>query len=499
MRISVRRHRTLLSLTVGLASLLAACDDESSRGATDSLAADGTFVGSACVMPLPAGQASGNVRCGSVTLPQNPETSDGMQVKLAVAILTATGEEPQPDPLLIINGGPGIPTLTMAMQAFTKEFAQPLQSRRDLVFVDHRGTGLSTPSLDCPEQRARYREALAAGGNIDYEGLSICAERLARDGVRLSDYHSAAIARDMTTVMGALGYEQWNIYGWSYGTRVTLTALRDAPERIRSVVLDSTVPLEADVQSSVSANFGAALLTLSEDCTADARCGDTYPGLQLDALRSARAKLEASPVVVKVDDAALGDTASVLVNGASFREFVLSAMYDVRLIPALPAWIAAVNNGDTTVLRPLVQQTVFDFDSTADAMFFAVLCNEELPFDDPGTFRQSPCGRLDLASPNSIEDASVRSDVRALILAGSYDPITPPDYGRLVGSALPNSTLTVFPYEAHGVLLNLHAMDGETPSAHACAARVIAAFLDAETDTAAGCIEKLPPPLFNID
>jgi pimeloyl-ACP methyl ester carboxylesterase len=305
-------------LAAALTALLAACDDERTRSAASPTPANGTFVESACMMPLPAGQQEGDVKCGFVTVAQDPADSDGALEKLAVAILAATGTGPQPDPLLIVNGGPGIPTLSVAMQAFTKEFAQPLQSRRDLVFFDQRGTGLSTPSLDCPEQRARYRELLSTSEGIDFEGLFACSERLQLAGVNLSDYTSAAIARDMVDVMKALGYDQWNVYGWSYGTRIALTALRDTPDSIRSVVLDSTVPLEVDVQSSVPQSFGSALTALFEDCAANPACDAAVPGMSLDTLRSARAKLDAEPVVVEVDDP-LGGKATVHITEICFE------------------------------------------------------------------------------------------------------------------------------------------------------------------------------------
>jgi pimeloyl-ACP methyl ester carboxylesterase len=182
-----------------------------------------------------------------------------------------------------------------------------------------------------------------------------------------------------------------------------------------------------------------------------------------------------------------------------FRELVLNAMYDVRLIPSVPALIAEVNSGDTSGLPAFAQEALFDFDTSADAMFFAVLCNEEMPFDEADTFGRSICGRLSLTTANPIEDVPVRSDVRALILAGAYDPVTPPDYGRLVESSLSNSTFVLFRYEGHGVLLNLQAEDGETPSAHTCAAAIVGAFLDdVDRDPEVACADTQPAPTFEF-
>ncbi len=137
------RHFGLLVLASAILILSAACDDEASSGG---------FKKMDCPMPIPEGQNAANIRCGTITLPEDPTQEDGATVTLAVAVLEGAANAPKAEPLLVVNGGPGIPTLAGAMQAFTSEFAEPLQTSRDIVFVDQRGTGYSLPSLDCPEQ-----------------------------------------------------------------------------------------------------------------------------------------------------------------------------------------------------------------------------------------------------------------------------------------------------------------------------------------------------------
>ncbi len=62
----------------------------------------------------------------------------------------------------------------------------------------------------------------------------------------LSLFDSAASAADVADLGRVLGFEEWNLYGISYGTRLALTVLRDHPENVRSVILDSTYPPSVD-------------------------------------------------------------------------------------------------------------------------------------------------------------------------------------------------------------------------------------------------------------
>ena len=56
-----------------------------------------------------------------------------------------------------------------------------------------------------------------------------CHDRLESQGVDLSAYNSAEIAADVEDLRLALGVERWNLYGWSYGTRIALTFPRTEP------------------------------------------------------------------------------------------------------------------------------------------------------------------------------------------------------------------------------------------------------------------------------
>ncbi|MDX1747428.1 MAG: alpha/beta hydrolase, partial [Halobacteriales archaeon] len=80
----------------------------------------------------------------------------------------------------------------------------------------------------------------------------------------------------------------------------------------------------------------------------------------------------------------------------------------------------------------------------------------------------------------------VMSDVPALVLGGTFDPITPPEFGRVAAETLTNSYFFEFPGLAHGV-----------STAHECPLAMTLAFLDDPSREPDGsCISEIDPPRF---
>ena len=90
------------------------------------------------------------VDCGMLTVPEDHSQPDGPTIRLAVAVFHALGSKPKPDPIIYLDGGPGIHTLDQAAYAFDSTFSG-FARNRDFILFDQRGVGLSEPALDCPE------------------------------------------------------------------------------------------------------------------------------------------------------------------------------------------------------------------------------------------------------------------------------------------------------------------------------------------------------------
>ena len=82
-------------------------------------------------------------RCGTLSVPLTQDGADGRRIELAVAVLPAREEMPAPDPLVILQGGPGQGAVGLA--PFYAEVFAGVRETRAVVLLDQRGTGGSSP------------------------------------------------------------------------------------------------------------------------------------------------------------------------------------------------------------------------------------------------------------------------------------------------------------------------------------------------------------------
>ena len=506
------------ALLAAVALATAACSGSSKESATPTVTPrPAHFAEAQCPVEPPAGQ-DGRTTCGFLAVPEDRAKPNGPTIKLAVAVIKSTAASTAPDPMLYLSGGPGQPALSNNMQAFDSDFAAPFQSKRDLVFFDQRGTGSSVPSLACHEVNDGFLAALAtdldnkAQSEAQDAALRTCHDRLATQDIDFTAYNSAESAADIADLMQALGYGEYNIYGLSYGTRLALETMRDRPQHIRSVVLDSTLPPQSAGDADNAASFQRALNVLVAGCKADAACDAAYPSLE-QLYFELVAKASAEPIVVEPTEQATGKTAKVVVNGDRILSGTFQALYDTGLLPLLPFAAKAIAGGNTAVLTSIAQQVAFTNNDYAQAMQIAVNCNDvtmsltekdvasatsgvrkeildgHVGITDSDALKraQDLCRAFGITKTDPRERESVTSDIPTLIIAGEYDPITPPDWGRLAAKTLSHSYVFEFPGSGHGQLFGRHA----------CAAAIAASFFDDPANAPdSSCIASLGEPKF---
>ena len=464
----------------------------------------------ACGFELPPGQDPADVTCGDLVVLENRARPNGPTVRVPFAVFNASGANPVADPLVFTgSGGPGIKELDYVSLDVVDWFGA-FHPDRDLVFYDQRGIGRARPLLDCPEQRAAFSTTRAKAQTVEEDAaewraaLHACRDRLAAEGIDFAAYTSAASALDLHDLMTALGYESWNVYSLSYGTRLALTLMRDAPEGTRSVILDSTVPVQSNYLADVAASMQRTLNLIFTSCAADPSCAALYPDLEATFFDLVD-RLNQEPVTLEGTDPISGEPITVVVTGDRLLLSVRNWLYDRTLIPLVPAVITSAARGNYQLLKSFVVHPVDD--SQAMGMFFSVNCSEELPFITPEVLVAATAGvreeikRVVLAAitqswldvcafwgtpaPPAIENEAVASDIPTLVLAGEYDPITPTAYAQLAAATLSQSHVFQFRGFAHGIFSS------------GCADELKLAFLNAPTTAPDGsCVEALPPLRF---
>ncbi len=490
------------SATVGLTSTPSAT---STPRPTD--AARSRYRSAECLFQVAAGQV---VECGYLTVPEDRRDPDGASIHLHVAVFESPNDDSADDPLVYLSGGPGSSALKELEFVFD-DLVEPFLSQRDVIVLDQRGTGFSKPAVDCPEFVEAVHDTLDRDLTIELESsltigsLVACRDRLEGEGVNLEGYTSAENAADLEDLRLALGYESWNLLGVSYGTRLALTAMRDFPEGIRSVILDSTVPLEVDAYTNFLPNADRAFTTLFDGCAAHPVCNATHPQLETVFFRLAGVLAE-SPVIFPITHPLTGETFDLLFSVDELTGFLFQSLYITDIIPLLPDIIFRAGLGDFAAVAALEGAFLTQLDDISVGMHYSVQCGEEAPFTSQedldlvaethprlrGLADRNPilqlCRAWGARQANSSENQAVKSDIPTLVLAGEYDPITPPSWGRLAVGSLANGVFFEFPGVGHGVAF----------SGGHCPLDIARDFLaNPGTGVDANCIEKMEGPDFS--
>ena len=423
--------------------------------------------------------------CGVLTVPESRSTFTGTTIRMPVAILRSPNPHKASDPVVFLQGGPGAATLTLA--PILVSAYRPILAERDIILMDQRGTGFAEPRLDCPgisssSLRSRLQSQLRASDQSETlqwqaNQLAQCGRSLRADDIDLRAYNSAESAADYEDLRLALGYGPWNVIGGSYGTHLALSMVRFRPATLRSVVLDSLDPFQANFQVDVFSSYNRTLTLLAAECAAEPACRRAYPDL-LGTFDKLYAQLNSSPAQVPVLDPQTGRTTAYLpLSGVAFSNLIFQLFYATEVIPMLPMLIGETAQGNYLPLGSLLgtlltaQPTQTAGAAEAVGMLTAVQCNEDVTFATHKDFiaarHQHPrarslsfmlffneqmlqgCEGFGLNNPDPLENQAVHSDRPILILSGTNDPITPPEYAATGAATLSNSFTITYPRGGH--------------------------------------------------
>ncbi|MGF1535500.1 MAG: alpha/beta fold hydrolase, partial [Elainellaceae cyanobacterium] len=341
-----------------------------------------------CPDVIPPGETEGEtLTSGTITVPENYDEPDGRQIDITYAKLHSFSNSPASDPVVDLRGGPGGSAIAFPSLEQRAGFYTVQRQTRDVILFDQRGTQFSNrlgcgpvgyavvvASQDPTSAIAQQIDALlqqvrgifpeaSEDAAYAYTMQLLCGILLEANGADLDQYNSPNSAQDVVNLTAALGYDDINLYGISYGTYLAQQIMRDHPERLRSVVLDSTLTAHVDKYEAIPLDAEVAFLNLVEDCDADADCAAAYPDLKqrtIDLL----AQLEAAPIPFTNRSEALPpETTQVTATGVAGVLTTISAD-PTRLPQYVPLLIHELEQGTTTTLDSLITGRLFAQEQT---------------------------------------------------------------------------------------------------------------------------------------
>ena len=456
-----------------------------------------------CVLTAAGLPRPTEAQCATIAVPEDPAAPGGRMIDLALAWIPADAE-PEPDPVFLIAGGPGqsaresYPSVSSAFRDISRS--------RHILLLDQRGTGGSN-LLACPE----FDDG---DESVDLTDLSMeqiqeyaedCRDELS-EKADLRFYTTAEAVFDLDFVRRAIGAEQVNLVGVSYGTRVAQQYAKTHPEHVRTLVLDGVVPATLALGGEHAANLEAMLERHFERCRETPACVEAL-GDPRENLTTVAARLRAGGLdPVRYRDPTSGEWREETPVYEHLSAVLRMYAYSPLTASALPLVLDQAAAGDYAALMAMADMMMSQLGGQiASGMHNSVICTEDADdlarvVDDgaAGTVLGDEFAELLLTQceiwPRGTLPEDFRSplagDIPVLVISGEYDPVTPPRYGDEVAESLTRGRHLVLPGQGHSVM------------GIGCTPKLAAQFIETADASAldASCLERLaaPPPFSGL-
>ncbi|MFM8554126.1 MAG: alpha/beta hydrolase [Acidimicrobiales bacterium] len=337
--------RRRASLMAGLVLVLAAC---SGGGSTDVPSTETTLPAAEWKIdwkPCVDSYADGS-ECGTMEVPYDySDPSIGM-------FTLHMRRHPAGDPtkrigtLLVNPGGPGFGGQFLAESA-SSIFGAEVVERFDILGWDPRGTGESTPAVDCFDEYDDYVSYDPSPETDEQKQVIIDLSKNFADacggssGPILPYISTNNSARDMDAIRQALGEKKITYFGFSYGSELGGTWASMFPSTVRAAVLDGAADPTADsITGSLqqAEGFEKELNAFLDQCSKDTTCPFWNKGRTAAAFDELAKKVDEKPVLVSAK--------RTRVNQSVFLTAVAQAMYTSAQWPELEQALADIQQGN---------------------------------------------------------------------------------------------------------------------------------------------------------
>jgi len=399
---------------------------------------------------------------GYLEVLENREDPNSGTIEIPVYIFKSRSDNPKKDPIIYTVGGPGSTTMPTAQYMNYYKYLD----ERDFILVEQRGNYYTKPHLDCPEWlQAIYESNQPDFDRANYDKLfekaaEACKERLEKKGIDLSGYNTNEITADINDLVNVLNIEEYNLLTISYSTKIAQVLMRVYPDKIRSVVMDSPLPLEVNYDEVSVQNLLEAVSALLTDCENDEECDSAYPNIKNRFFAYLEEKT-INPLQVEIENPKNGEIAVFYLKGEDLITVFTSA--STGEVPNIPFEINRLLNSDLTAVKKELSYLFTEPRKGAGlGMRLSVWCAEENPFNSferiaretykypqvkglsPAVFDNEICKIWGVKRVAAIENQAVKSNIPLLFINGEYDNETPVKWAKAMKPNFINSFHLIF-------------------------------------------------------
>lgn len=409
----------------------------------------------------------GPYECADLKVPLDYQDPTGETLSIAVVRASKAKPSQRIGSLLLNPGGPGASGIEFA-EALPLD--DQLTDRFDIIGFDPRGAGRSSP-VECHSHLQAIYDAdpiLDSAASkahflrVSQDFVDECNDKYAKV---LPHLGTRNVARDMDRIRQALGDDQLNYLGFSYGTSIGQQYARLFPTRVRTMVLDGVVdPSVTGLQAAKiqAEGFEDALRAFASWCDKD-RC---LPDPALTVIDRLQAKT--GPIAAPgADRPATRGVLDLAMASALYSEVLWDSLAD--------ALDDAIDSDGTKLVeladRYLGRHSDGSYDNSFE-IYFGVSCIDSVwPKDPEAIFAAARSVTATAAhmGPALINDylrcalwpvapdplEPIPSDIKALapilLVSTTGDPATPHKNAVAVAKAIPGARLITFRGEGHTV------------------------------------------------
>jgi pimeloyl-ACP methyl ester carboxylesterase len=409
--------RRALAVAVAVLVLAACSSDTDLDRADDTTTTSSTAAppsspttAAAELVPEVAWTSCGTAECATVAVPLDHDDPDGPTIDLSVLRLPARGD--RIGALFVNFGGPGSGAVDLVP---TFPFPEQIRARFDIVAVDPRGVGGSTPLACGVDPAELYAVDPTVEEPADAKALVEVSEAYADDcaserGRLLPHVGTRDVARDFDLVRAGMGDERIDYLGFSYGTSIGQAYAELFPDRVRTMILDGVVdPAPAGIEVAVeqAVGFETALARWAAGCGDRPSCTLEDPIAAVDAVLGA------------AEDGIPGGGTGALGPGEAAIGLAMP-LYNTTLWPSLDVAVAGALDGDGSGMLTLAAQYVRLVDFSA---YYAVSCLDSTWPDDPAEHLEA--AEAAAAAAPRFGEAIVNDYLRCAVWPAEPDPLGP--------------------------------------------------------------------------
>jgi pimeloyl-ACP methyl ester carboxylesterase len=325
-------------------------------------------------------------KCGYLLVPENRRNRRSTMIKLPFVVLSSKyAINKKPDPLLYTAGGPGGSSLGW----INGQTAKLLASDRDCIAFEQRGTRFAIPHLRTllldSVMRIAYRKNLPKD-SMWLIGVQLYKKELIRKGIDINAYNSDATVQDIGDLLQALHIDSINLLGGSYSGGLVTAVSQKYPAKVRSLVLDSPLPMFSPVDEDEHRHFIEALHVLSERARKDSASA-SYANIEQQFHDYFR-KIKDSIFVLTMPDPVNQQPISIQYNKNELLDIIVNAILDRSQLKAVPDIILDITNGDhEKYMLPKLRRKLIA-NTHPDGMRMLVYCADQTGYHDEQVIRQ---------------------------------------------------------------------------------------------------------------